>query len=100
MSGALVYSTISDVGVVVNAEPDLEQVTEIADRLATAWYMAASPHQVEALLADRPNIPSDVDRVLLQDASTNLAIYDLPQQTRFALRRQFWEALERIAGRS
>ena len=75
-------------------EPEPEVLEGVALKLAAAWYLSATPAQIEAVTEGRPQIPAEVDRVLLHDATDVLGIVDLSTETRFALRRAFWRAYD------
>jgi len=74
-------------------EESLELMDVVAKRVADTYFLTATPAQREALLADRPSIPRDVDRSLLQDASESLGTYDIADALRFRLRDKFWDAV-------
>lgn len=100
-----VYSTQTGVGgsgqePVYIADSTAEEITEIAQRLVAAWYSSATPGQVEALVGQKPQIPPDMDRVLILDAARRLQLPDLPAEFRYALRDAFWAAIDRLAGGS
>jgi len=50
---------------------------------------------LEAVLARKPRMPSDMEARLLQDSSLPIDSL-LHDEVRHALRRGFWEALERV----
>ena len=51
-------------------EPEAEVLEGVALKLAAAaWYLSATPAQVEAVTGSRPQIPPEVDRVLRCDAT-------------------------------
>jgi hypothetical protein len=44
----------------------------------------------------KPIIPAELDRALLNDLSNKLAVYDIPQEWRYALRDAFWGKVGRL----
>lgn len=81
------------------AEPvgDAEQydpavIAEVARSVHSVWRASATQTEVETLHAGRPNVPPNVDRILLTDMVNRTGLADIPEWTRFELRRQFWAA--------
>lgn len=66
----------------------------VAENLVGVWMATASDADIDGLLESRPQIPAEVDRVLLSDAVTELGIYDLSEEVRHDLRSAFWRALD------
>lgn len=95
-----VYSSRSGaVGTTVNdypVEPEPEEITAIATKFVAAWRLSATPQQAASIEVSRPQIPPEVDRVLLLDASSGLGIADLSTDSRYALRDAFWTAYDRF----
>ncbi|MGQ0845874.1 MAG: NYN domain-containing protein [Sporichthyaceae bacterium] len=73
-----------------------EAISFVVDSVVMSWWRSATPGNRDDLLASRPSIPAEVDRALLTDLSNKLGVYDLPQNTRYALRDAFWETVERL----
>ena len=67
----------------------------VVDKVVQNLWRTAGPELREELDRDRPNIPAEIDRTLLNDLSNKLGNYDLPQPSRFALRDAFWETVDR-----
>ena len=74
---------------------DREMLEEVAKSVVTVWATTATPDEVAALLAGRPNVPSQIDRILLTDLVTRSGVYDIPTWARFDLRDFFWNAAEK-----
>lgn len=63
--------------------------------VAASWYGSVTQGELNELLADRPILPVEIDRVLLKDCAQRIGEYktDL-QAVRKALRTAFWEKLD------
>lgn len=73
-----------------------EAIGDVVDKVVLNWWRGASEASRHELLKGKPLIPSDMDRALLSDLSNKLAIYDIPQDWRFALREAFWAKIGRL----
>ncbi|MGQ1795737.1 NYN domain-containing protein [Kocuria oceani] len=79
-----------------------EHIPQVARTVAKGWLDSITPTELQEALREKPSIPQDVDRSLLQDLTTksgdanHMLSYDLKVQ----LRSQFWEAVERAGSRS
>lgn len=73
-----------------------EAISDVVDKVVINWWRGATDVSRQDLLKGKPLIPSDMDRALLNDLSNKLAIYDIPQEWRFALREAFWEKVGRL----
>jgi uncharacterized LabA/DUF88 family protein len=73
-----------------------EAIGDVVDKVVINWWRGASEASRHELLKGKPLIPSDMDRALLSDLSNKLAIYDIPQDWRFALREAFWAKIGRL----
>lgn len=73
-----------------------EAIGDVVDKVVINWWRGASEASRDELLKGKPLIPSDMDRALLNDLSNKLAIYDIPQDWRFALREAFWAKIGRL----
>lgn len=76
-----------------------DDATEIAldavtDRVVKSILESATPQAIEqltsTLTSTHRQIPPEIDRALLQDASDALGLYDLDHTTRYRLRDLFW----------
>ena len=90
-----VYSTSSGMpggqGWDRDIDPDL--VEAIARSVYDVWATTAGDDERAAMLAGRPNIPPEIDRILLQDFVNRTGIYDIPTDSRYLLRDAFWVAV-------
>lgn len=75
----------------------MEVATEVGTSVATNWHASTSDTELKDLLADRPLLPPEIDRVLLKDCAQRLGEWktDL-QDIRRALRVAFWEQLDQL----
>lgn len=95
------YSTSTGNGGTYGTHPALDERTteaigDVVDNVVINWWRGASEASRHELLKGKPLIPSDMDRALLNDLSNKLAIYDIPQDWRFALRDAFWSKIGRL----
>lgn len=78
-----------------------EHIPQVARTVAKGWLSSITAAELQLALRDKPSIPQDVDRSLLQDLTTksgdanHVLSYDLKVQ----LRAQFWQAVERTDAR-
>jgi uncharacterized LabA/DUF88 family protein len=95
----LVYSSASN-----DRQPvagDLSPMTvaeEVGRAVAESWYNNTTQGALKEILADRPVLPIDIDRVLLKDCAQKIgeAKTDL-QGIRRELRHAFWARLDELA---
>lgn len=80
-------SSTSDIAVI-----DQDLIEQVAQSVFDVWATTANAEQLAALLADRPNVPQQIDRILLADMVTRSGVYDIPPYARFGLRDAFWAA--------
>ncbi|GAA3322997.1 NYN domain-containing protein [Paeniglutamicibacter sulfureus] len=75
----------------------MEVATEVGSSVATNWRASTTETELKDLLADRPLLPPEIDRVLLKDCAQRLGEWktDL-QDIRRALRVAFWEQLDQL----
>lgn len=81
-----------------NKDPSaMEVATEVGSSVATNWYASTTETELKELLADRPLLPPEIDRVLLKDCAQRLGEWktDL-QDIRRALRVAFWDELDQL----
>lgn len=69
-----------------------DQVKEVAESVYSVWSATASSEEVRQLLAARPNVPPQLDRILLVDMVARSGLTDIPTSDRYALRAAFWAA--------
>ena len=73
-----------------------EAIGDVVDKVVVNWWRGASEASRNELMKGKPLIPADMDRALLNDLSNKLAVYDIPQDWRFALREAFWAKIGRL----
>jgi hypothetical protein len=69
---------------------------EIADKLVSAWVQSGEASAIEAAVSNRPQIPPELDRVLLYDVVATTGALDLPFETKVIVRKAFWDAFDRM----
>lgn len=73
-----------------------EAIGDVVDKVVINWWRGASDASRDELMKGNPLIPADMDRALLNDLSNKLAVYDIPQDWRYALREAFWAKVDRL----
>jgi uncharacterized LabA/DUF88 family protein len=81
----------------VHEQTLLETAEEIGESVAANWYGSTTQRELTEVLADRPLLPQEIDRVLLRDCAQRIgeAGTDL-QAVRRTLRQAFWEKLDQL----
>lgn len=74
----------------------LDAIGDVVDKVVINWWRGASDASRDELMKGQPIIPAELDRALLNDLSNKLAVYDIPQDWRFALREAFWAKMARL----
>ena len=74
----------------------IEMIDDVCRGVVTAWRATATDEDRRRVLSERPFIPSDLDRTLLTDLSARLGVYDIPDELRYRLREQFWDAMDEL----
>lgn len=77
----------------VAVEAAIEQVVHA---VVSNWWRGASPETQRELKASKPDIPSELDRALLNDLSHQLRMSDIPNRERIALRQAFWAKIDTL----
>lgn len=79
----------------------LLEAAEVGVHVATHWYGTVTQQELSDLLADRPVLPADVDRVLLKDCAQRIGELKTDYKSiRQELRRSFWDEIdELVAGK-
>jgi uncharacterized LabA/DUF88 family protein len=78
-------------------ESALDVAFNVGESVATSWYGSTTQGDLNELLADRPILPIDIDRVLLADCAQRIGEYKTDLQgVRRALREAFWEKLDQL----
>lgn len=75
----------------------LDVACDVGESVATSWYGTVTQGELNDLLADRPILPTDIDRVLLKDCAQRIGEYKTDLQgVRRALREAFWTKLDQL----
>ncbi|WP_309233454.1 NYN domain protein [Pseudarthrobacter sp. AB1] len=75
----------------------LDVAYDVGESVATSWYGTVTQRELNELLADRPVLPVEVDRVLLKDCAQRIGEYKTDiQGVRRALREAFWTKLDQL----
>ncbi|MCQ9387465.1 NYN domain-containing protein [Brevibacterium sp. 50QC2O2] len=94
-TSVLAYS--SDGGVIEHGghgSIPLEQIQEVARLTAKVWLDTATETEVRQLMHDKPTVPPELDRLLLNDLANASGVYDVPFWARYELRDEFWVAMD------
>lgn len=70
---------------------DAEVIDEVVSRILASLQSSSTPEDPLNLRRTRPNIPPDIDRALLLDASDAMQHHDLDEGIRYRLRARFWD---------
>lgn len=66
--------------------------------VAESWYNNTTQGALREVMADRPILPQEIDRVLLKDCASKIGEQKTDYQgIRKELRRAFWERLDQLA---
>ncbi|MET0200120.1 NYN domain-containing protein [Rhodococcus sp. RS1C4] len=95
-ANVLVYSGTTGSGSTVQPEyvmagEETELIDEVVSRVLASLEASSTPEDKLSLQRTRPNIPPDIDRALLLDASDAMGHHDLDEGIRYRLRARFWE---------
>lgn len=78
-------------------QKELKVAEEIGAKVAESWLAFTTQSEVVELMADKPQLPPEIDRTLLKDCAQVLGEWKTDQQTiRRTLRSAFWEYLAKI----
>lgn len=78
-------------------QSELAAAEEIGGKVAESWLAVTTQAEVLDLLADKPQLPLEIDRTLLKDCAQVLGEWTTDQQKiRRVLRSAFWEYLDRL----
>jgi uncharacterized LabA/DUF88 family protein len=92
----LVYSS-STGGDTVYEESAMGAACDVGYAVAESWYNNTTQNLLRELVADRPVLPQDIDRVLLKDCAQKIGEQKTDYQgIRKELRRAFWERLDQL----
>lgn len=92
-----VYSTRTGIGGEYAhgvSRADEQLVDQVCRSVLQGWVATATESDRRRLIAEKPYIPNDIDRTLLNDLSNRLGQYEIEEALRFALRERFWDAVE------
>lgn len=74
---------------------ELAAAEEIGGKVAESWLAVTTQAEVLELLADKPQLPLEIDRTLLKDCAQVLGEWTTDQRKiRRVLRSAFWEYLD------
>lgn len=74
-----------------------ELIDHVVRQVVESWCQTAGPDDLVTLRANKPFIPSDIDRTLLIDLSSHVdPSIDLDDTSRYALRDRFWDHIDRV----
>ncbi|MBT8163195.1 MULTISPECIES: NYN domain-containing protein [Arthrobacter] len=75
----------------------LDVAQDVGESVAASWYGSVTQGELNELLADRPILPVEIDRVLLKDCAQRIGETKTDLQgVRKALRTAFWEKLDAL----
>ena len=76
---------------------DMDVAEEVGASVARNWHASTTQAELKDLIADRPLLPAEIDRVLLKDCAQRIGEWktDL-QEVRRALRIAFWDQLDQL----
>ncbi|MFJ2617858.1 NYN domain-containing protein [Glutamicibacter sp. NPDC087344] len=78
-------------------QKELGIAQEIGSRVAESWLALTTQTEVVEIIADKPQLPPEIDRTLLKDCAQVLGEWKTDQQKiRRALRGAFWDHLDRL----
>lgn len=90
----LVYSTGEGS---TSTETVIDIAREVGVAVAESWYGSTTQMDLNGVMADRPVLPVEIDRVLLRDCARRIGEAETDLQTvRRALRAAFWEYIDRL----
>ncbi len=79
-----------------DGEITADLVDAVVRQVVMSWCASATPDALLELRRGRPFIPGDLDRTLLLDLSSRSGVPIIDDVTRFALRDEFWELIDRV----
>jgi uncharacterized LabA/DUF88 family protein len=96
-AASLVYSSATDGSGTVYEETAMGAACDVGYAVAESWYNNTTQNLLRELIADRPVLPQDIDRVLLKDCAQKIGEQKTDyQDIRKELRRAFWERLDQL----
>jgi hypothetical protein len=83
------------VGATAHEQEVIETARRIGTSVARTWYNSTTQAELSEIIADRPLLPPDIDRVLLKDCAQAIGEQDTYlQSVRRTLRWAFWEEID------
>ncbi len=80
-----------------HGEVTSELIDQVVGQVVESWCQTATPQSLVTLRANKPFIPSDIDRTLLIDLASHIdPSLDLDDTSRYALRDRFWDHIDRV----
>ncbi|MCW4466171.1 NYN domain-containing protein [Glutamicibacter sp. MNS18] len=77
---------------------ELSVAEEIGGKVARSWLASTTQQEVVELMADRPQLPPEIDRTLLKDCAQVVGEWKTDQQQiRRVLRTAFWDCLDKYS---
>ncbi|MGY3379453.1 uncharacterized LabA/DUF88 family protein [Arthrobacter sp. TE12231] len=93
----LVYSSATGGVGSIHEESAVGAACEVGHAVAESWYNNTTQSLLRELVADRPFLPQEIDRVLLKDCAQKIGEQKTDYQgIRRELRRAFWERLDQL----
>lgn len=75
----------------------MDVASDVGESVALSWYGSTTQGDLNGLLADRPVLPIDIDRVLLKDCAQRMGEYKTDLHgVRRALRDASWQKLDQL----
>ncbi|PQZ92220.1 NYN domain protein [Arthrobacter sp. MYb227] len=75
----------------------IETASEVGSSVAKNWHASTTQTELKVLLADRPLLPAEIDRVLLKDCAQRIGEWKTDiKDVRRALRVAFWEQIDQL----
>jgi len=94
----LVYSSGAGSHGSVHEESAMGAACDVGHAVAESWYNNTTQGALREVIADRPILPQEIDRVLLKDCASKIGEQKTDYQgIRKELRRAFWERLDQLA---
>lgn len=88
-----------EVAYLVSGYDDLSEAAQEAQALGVQVVALVVPGRDGAPLSSSGHLHQTVDRLMLinaDDLDARTDVFDIPEATRFALRRTFWERVDRL----
>lgn len=93
----LVYSSVTGSAGALHEESAMGAACEVGHAVAESWYNNTTQGLLRELVAERPFLPQEIDRVLLKDCAQRIGEQKTDYQgIRRELRRAFWERLDQL----